>query len=570
MFAKNHFGSHTRGDAKHLHMGLIVPDEYPNEGNARYGYGLYRVLVDLMGWKLIREKNLIFIMDALWSAGWELDAPSKWQNPPFNDDWSSSIFISQDPVAIESVGYDFLRTEYTAENHPDNTYPQLEGADDHLEQAADSDNWPSGIEYDPEDDGTAIPSLGVHEHWNNEIARQYSRNLGGVYGIELLKIFPGSSPYITVISPNGGEEWNVDSLYDITWTSGGTSGNVKIEYSTNNGGSWNEEIASTPDDGSYSWTIPNIPSDSCIVRVSDTDGDPTDVSNSIFTISEPYITITSPNGGEEWYVDSLYDITWTSFATSGNVKIEYSTDNGNSWNEEIASTPDNGSYSWTIPNIPSDSCLVRVSDTDGDLSDVSNSIFTILKTPNITVTSPDGGEEWYVDSLYDITWLSENTSGNVKIEYSTDNGSSWTEEIASTPDDGSYSWTIPDAPSVNCLVSVSDADGDPADESDAVFTIAVASGVPSGKLPKTYSMSVERITTDKHFELKYTLPEKASVIFSVYDVMGKVVQEVSKEEQAGFYSEKINVIGFPAGVYFVRIEANGKKFTKTDKVLLVE
>ena len=194
MFAKNHFGSHTRSSAQHLHMGLVVPDEYPNEGNARYGYGLYRVCVDLMGWELLRDKSVIYLMDALWSAGYELDAPSKWVLPPFNNDWSSSIFISQDPVAIESVGFDFLQTEYTEENHGSSlTYPQLEGADDYLEQAADSDNWPSGIVYDPEGDGTALPSLGVHEHWNNATDRQYSRNLGGDYGIELITVSANGS-----------------------------------------------------------------------------------------------------------------------------------------------------------------------------------------------------------------------------------------------------------------------------------------------------------------------------------------------------------------------------------------
>jgi len=477
MFAKNHFGSHTRGDAQHLHMGLVVPDGYPDEKNARYGYGLYRVTVDLMGWELFRGKNLVFLMDALWSAGYEIDQPTKWQIAPFDDDWSSSIFISQDNVAIESVGFDFLRTEYTEENHPgsDLTYVQMEGTDDCLEQAADSDNWPDDIVYDPEGDGTPLPSLGVHEHWNNGTDRQYSRNLGEDYGIELVKVLPEVISSITVTSPNGGEDWRVDDIYDITWTSSGTSGNVKIEYSTDNGSSWTEEITSTPDDGSYSWTIPDAPSDSCLVRVSDTSGSPSDTSDSLFAIT-PYITVISPNGGEEWNIDSLYNITWTSGGTSGTVKIEYSTNNGSSWNEEIASTPDDGSYSWTIPNVPSS----------------------------------------------------------------------------------------------NCLVSVSDTDGDPTDESDAVFTVVIVLGVPSDELPKTYSMNVERITTDSRFEIKYTLPDKANVIFSVYDVMGKVVKEISKEEQAGFYSEKINIKGIPAGVYFVRMQANGKEFTKTDKVLLVE
>jgi hypothetical protein len=191
MFAKNHFGSHTREDASHLHMGIVDPDGDPNNGIPRSGYGLYRVQVDLMGYKLFREKNLIFLMDALWSAGYEIDKPTKWQNYPFNNDWSSSIFISQDNVAIESVGYDFLRTEYTEENHGSSlTYANMDGADDYLEQAADSANWTDSIPfYDPEGDGTPMPwSLGVHEHWNNYWNRQYSRNLGTGDGIELVAI----------------------------------------------------------------------------------------------------------------------------------------------------------------------------------------------------------------------------------------------------------------------------------------------------------------------------------------------------------------------------------------------
>lgn len=187
MFAKNHFGSHTRESAIHLHMGLVCPDE-PGviPANERHEYGMYRVQVDYMGWKLIREKALIYLMDALWSAGHEVIQPSKWKTAPFHDDWSSSIFISQDQVAIESVGYDFLRHEYTQERHPNLTYAQMQGADDYLHQAADSVNWPTGLIYDPENDGTPIPSLGVHEHWNNPVDKEYSGNLGLDAGIELV------------------------------------------------------------------------------------------------------------------------------------------------------------------------------------------------------------------------------------------------------------------------------------------------------------------------------------------------------------------------------------------------
>ncbi len=184
MFAKNHFGSHTRSSASHLHGGLVAPEEYPNTPY-RMNYGMYRVQVDLMGHQLLGKKSLFYLMDALWATDYELDFPVKWMMAPFNNDWMSSVFASLDPVAIESVGYDFLRAEFTATRGA-GTYPQMNATDDYLHQAADTANWPTGIRYDPENDGTVLASLGTHEHWNDSLHMQYSRNLGAGKGIELV------------------------------------------------------------------------------------------------------------------------------------------------------------------------------------------------------------------------------------------------------------------------------------------------------------------------------------------------------------------------------------------------
>jgi hypothetical protein len=192
LFAKNHFGSHTREDAKHLHGGLV---EINSDGsNRRNRYGLYRVQVDIMGHKLLGEKNLIYILDALYTSEMEVNQPDKWQKAPWNNNWTSSMFFSQDPVAIESVGFDFLYYEFDGSNSLD-AFPYYGAVDDYLHQAASSENWPSGITYDPENDGTIIESLGVHEHWNNPADMQYSRNLGTNDGIELVKIFGVSDDF---------------------------------------------------------------------------------------------------------------------------------------------------------------------------------------------------------------------------------------------------------------------------------------------------------------------------------------------------------------------------------------
>ncbi len=62
---------------------------------------------------------------------------------------------------------------------------------------------------------------------------------------------------------------------------------MKLEYSTNGGSDWTTIIASTPNDGSHPWTVPATPSANCLVKVSDaSDGDPWDVSDNPFTLSD--------------------------------------------------------------------------------------------------------------------------------------------------------------------------------------------------------------------------------------------------------------------------------------------
>jgi len=184
LFPKNHFGSHTRSSAFHLHPGLVAPDTGPP---VRTEMSMYRTQVDLMGHELIGKNTMLFLLDALWSGSEAVDPPTKWDLVPFNGDWTSSIFASQDIVAVESVGFDFLKAEYNGEKGKVD-YPNMPGVDDYLHQAADSSWWPEGIVYDPEGDGTIMQSLGVHEHWNNPLDKQYTRDLGTGEGIELIKI----------------------------------------------------------------------------------------------------------------------------------------------------------------------------------------------------------------------------------------------------------------------------------------------------------------------------------------------------------------------------------------------
>ncbi len=189
--SKNHFGTLlpylSGGSAFPAHYSLPCTQGNGNVDNG--GYGKYRIFVDFIGHKDLGGKTILYLFDALWSSTNYGDPPWRWRTSPFNTNYPASVFASQDPVAIESVGFDFLHNEFYAGNPSGNAFPQYSGVDDFLHQAADSLNWPATIKYDPEGDGTYLPrSMGVHEHWNNAADKKYTRNLGTGEGIDLIEV----------------------------------------------------------------------------------------------------------------------------------------------------------------------------------------------------------------------------------------------------------------------------------------------------------------------------------------------------------------------------------------------
>jgi hypothetical protein len=110
--------------------------------------------VELFAHEHIGAKTILYIGDGTFATKIDHKTIAKFLMYPFNNDWTNSLFLSQDPVAIDSVMYDFL--------HAEGTDP-VEGSQYYLHQSAEP---PLGI-YDPENDGVFVSdSLGVHEHWD--------------------------------------------------------------------------------------------------------------------------------------------------------------------------------------------------------------------------------------------------------------------------------------------------------------------------------------------------------------------------------------------------------------------
>ena len=139
-----------------------------------------------------------------------------------------------------------------------------------------------------------------------------------------------------------------------------------------------------------------------------------DTSDADFTIlAEPTITITSPNGGENWIMGTAHNITWdSSGGVSENLTIKYSANNGTDWTTEATSEANDGTYTWTVPDSEGSQYLIRVLDgNDPSVTDDSDAVFNVVSS-TITVTAPAAGTVWSVGTQYSITWTSQGTVNN--------------------------------------------------------------------------------------------------------------------------------------------------------------
>lgn len=223
----------------------------------------------------------------------------------------------------------------------------------------------------------------------------------GYYGDTIT--FDVSINAFTVTSPNGGETWVSGGPATVTWLSTGGVGAVDILLTTDWGAHWTVLADNTPNDGSETITVPAASSSSCFVAVAE--GNfwvPYDVSDASFSIVPPTatVTVTSPNGGERWLSGSSRTVTWTWTGTVGNVAIDYSTTGGTAWLPVVGSTPNTGSFAWTVPATVSETCLVRVSDAaNASVKDTGNGLFAIAAAPILDFLGTwDGQGVYYRDS----------------------------------------------------------------------------------------------------------------------------------------------------------------------------
>lgn len=93
------------------------------------------------------------------------------------------------------------------------------------------------------------------------------------------------------------------------------------------------------------------------------------------------IELTYPNGGEFLDEGSTVKIRWQTNGIDSLCKIEFSADNGGTWQTVVNNHPlSSRAFDWTIPLVNSQQCLIRI--TSGLNSDESASIFSVASQVN--------------------------------------------------------------------------------------------------------------------------------------------------------------------------------------------
>ena len=188
MCGKNHFGS-IQGTWE-LHAAINTNQEAVKNA--------YSPLVDLAASPNLGAKTILFVLDGLYSGRKWRTYPLHFPNPPFNNtvepyentSWPASILASMDGVALDCVGLDIYHSQI--KNNNDSTgYSRMllrNNTDDYLLEMAQASNPPSGSKY--MQNGKPVSSLGVHEHWDSDSTRRYTRNLNPSKGkgIELIYV----------------------------------------------------------------------------------------------------------------------------------------------------------------------------------------------------------------------------------------------------------------------------------------------------------------------------------------------------------------------------------------------
>ena len=318
----------------------------------------------------------------------------------------------------------------------------------------------------------------------------------------------GSAVFITVSEPAAGEDLLVGSSKTITWSSKGFSGNVQIQLGTPSGCgyTWSDipNGSNTANDGSHSWTVSGSPAANCVIKVSSIadqniygQSEPFDIVAPALSVTPTTLNFSASQGGANPATQTF------SIRNTGGGTLNWTASESSSWissvspaSGSITTGPDTVSVSVNTAGLVAGTYIssVAVGSNGGSASVAVN-----ITIANITVTSPEAGEDWQVGTTHSITWTSSGVSGNVQIQLGIPAGCDYTwSDIpggTSTANDGSHSWTVSGNAAENCVIKISCVSNPNFLGQSQPFNIVSPTTTTSSVRPSTTTSSVRPSTT---------------------------------------------------------------------------
>lgn len=247
--------------------------------------------------------------------------------------------------------------------------------------------------------------------------------------------------YLKLTSPNGGENWQAWTGHDISWVATGLSGEITIDLYKN--GVFDRSIDTTQAaNGVFHWNIDpsQIAGNDYKIKISQ--GSNEDFSDDCFSITPPppaSITITSPNGGENWQAGTYNEISWIANGFSDDVIIDLYK-NGVFLRNLGTSSASTGTYNCYIPYSLTAGSDYMVKIYHENIEDYSNNEFS-LSGSLLNLIEPNGGQDWSIGATQRISW--ETSISNVYCSIYLFKGDTLLGYIAYLPiTNGNFDWIV--------------------------------------------------------------------------------------------------------------------------------